>query len=305
MDKNTGASDLTGADGRAGRDAASIPAAPGNRRADLVAFGVVAAALSVSMVIQATSIHMDAARDGLSLDGRTPWLLEGSSHVVWLVLATLFPFVLNRAPLGGESVGRTLAVHALAAIAFSLLHVVGMFALREALFPTILGRPYELDLFSAETFIYEFRKDAFTYALFLLGFWSIRMAHDRISAPLAPPLREDRRITIHCGKHAIFLDAGDIAYAKSAGNYVEVTTAAKTHLGRMTLAQLESSLAEAGAPHVRVHRSYLVNPGEIREISPNGEGGVTIELKSGVTIPGSRSYRDGLESALALRAATS
>lgn len=305
MDKNFDASDQIGAVGRAGRSPLQKPAGPANRRADLVAFGVIAAALCVLMIIQATSIQMEAARDGLSPDGRTPWVLEGSSHFVWLVLATLFPFVLNRAPLGGDAVGRTLAIHMLAVFVISFLHVVGMFALREALFPVILGRPYELDLFSADTFIYEVRKDAFTYALFLLGFWSIRLAHDRVVATSRTLLREDRRITIHCGKTAIFLDAGDIVYAKSAGNYVEVTTTAKTHLGRMTLAQLESSLADAGAPHLRVHRSYLVNPGEIREISPNGEGGVTIELKSGVTIPGSRSYRDGLEGALALHAAAS
>lgn len=270
------------------------------RRGDLVAYSVVAAALIASMVVQTTTIQMDAAQDGLSLDWREPWILEGSSHAVWLILALSFPIILNIAPLALLTTGRVAATHLAAAIILSLLHVMGMFGLREALFPAIIGRAYHLELFSAQTLGYEFRKDAFTYCLFLVGFWSIRRAHDRVLVPAAAA-RQDRRVRLLCGKRAIFLDAAEVTFAKSAGNYVEVGTAAKTHLVRMTLAQLEASLAAAGAPHIRVHRSYIVNPDEVREIAPTGEGGVVIALNSGAEIPGSRRYRENVERAMALR----
>lgn len=94
---------------------------------------------------------------------------------------------------------------------------------------------------------------------------------------------------------------GGAAALIGPGDYVEVGTAAKTHLVRMTLAQLEASLAAAGAPHIRVHRSYIVNPDEVREIAPTGEGGVVIALNSGAEIPGSRRYRENVERAMALR----
>ncbi|MEO1105411.1 MAG: LytTR family DNA-binding domain-containing protein, partial [Pseudomonadota bacterium] len=67
---------------------------------------------------------------------------------------------------------------------------------------------------------------------------------------------------------------------------------------RTTLGALEQLLAAAGSPHMRVHRSYIVNLDAIREIVPTSAGDVTVRLSSGAEIPGSRRHRDRLAQAL-------
>ena len=85
-------------------------------------------------------------------------------------------------------------------------------------------------------------------------------------------------------------------WAKAASNYVEVRTAHKTHLARMTLSRLNSLLSEAGDTHVQCHRSYLVSRAAIREIVATGEGDASLLLTNGEKIPASRRYRGGLMS---------
>ncbi len=69
----------------------------------------------------------------------------------------------------------------------------------------------------------------------------------------------EHRLMLKSGGRTILLNAGDVIHAKAAGNYVEVSTAGKTHLVRMTLTELERLLEETGGSHVRVHRSHIVN----------------------------------------------
>ena len=58
------------------------------------------------------------------------------------------------------------------------------------------------------------------------------------------------------GGRMVFLNAEEILYAKSGGNYVEVFTDSTMHLARMTMSSLENLLDETGG-HIRVHRSYI------------------------------------------------
>ena len=92
----------------------------------------------------------------------------------------------------------------------------------------------------------------------------------------------------------LFLNAEDVIYAAAASNYVEITTQHGTHLARMTLSSLERLLAETRTNHIRVHRSYIVHGDHIQEIIPTRDGNVTIQLDNGVTLTGSRGYRDRL-----------
>lgn len=269
----------------------------GFSRSELIAYAVVSCSLFVSLAVQATSFQMDAAFDKIVLDWRMPWILEGTSHLMILILAAGVPIVLRAAPITYPRLASALLIHLIAAILFSFLHVAGMFLLREALFPAILGRPYELDLFDLSIVAYELRKDLFTYGLLLFGFWAIGAAHDRIK--VGTPMQANRRIALSCGKRSVYLATDDIIVVRSVGNYIEVTSPSRTHLARMTISKLEEHLAAVGALHVRVHRSYLVNPAEIVEIKPNGVGGVSIFLKSGAEIPGSRSYRQRLDAVMA------
>jgi DNA-binding LytR/AlgR family response regulator len=66
----------------------------------------------------------------------------------------------------------------------------------------------------------------------------------------------------------------------------------------MTLRRLEGLLLAAGDRHMRVHRSYVVNVGEVREVTPSGEGDLRLTLSDGTVAPGSRRYRERLLAAI-------
>jgi DNA-binding LytR/AlgR family response regulator len=91
--------------------------------------------------------------------------------------------------------------------------------------------------------------------------------------------------------------ANDFTSARAAGNYVEVRFGNGQHLARTTLTDLEKLLTEAGIDARRVHRSWLINHACLAEITPTGEGDVTLTLADGQRVPGSRRYRDRLEAA--------
>jgi len=63
---------------------------------------------------------------------------------------------------------------------------------------------------------------------------------------------------------------------------------------RNTLAKLEQQLAPGNI--VRTHRSYLVNIDKIDEVRATETGGHEIQLRSGKTVPLSRSYREKFRS---------
>ena len=88
-----------------------------------------------------------------------------------------------------------------------------------------------------------------------------------------------------------------MVWARAASNYVEVVTPGRTYLARSTLSELEKLLQAAGGRHVRVHRSHVVNLDKVSEITPTGEGDVTLTLETGETVPGSRRYRDAFSPA--------
>lgn len=174
-----------------------------------------------------------------------------------------------------------------------------MVMLRKAAFALFLGRSYEF--FSPERpapveLLYEFRKDALGFALFvgLFSLWRSRAEALREAEAARREASETSRLTLKCGGRTMFLDANSVEYAKAAGNYVEISAGGKTHLARMTMASLEEQLSGAGAAVVRTHRSWLVNKSKIAEIVPAGDGDVTIRLKSGAEAPGSRRYRERL-----------
>ena len=89
----------------------------------------------------------------------------------------------------------------------------------------------------------------------------------------------------------------EITYINAAGNYMEIVTSSKTYLLRKTLKQLEQTLPLNS--FFRCHRSYIVNLNAINKIQNLDAGHGEIHLKSGNTIPVSKSQRTGLKQAFA------
>ena len=267
-----------------------------DRAADRQSYLLIGSFLIASWMVQATTAHTELLRAGPA-GWQEPWLREFASHIALLAVSPLIPFMLSRAPVNHLSWRMTLPLHVLASLIFSAGHILLMVGFRKLTYPVLLGQTYTFDLNVAANWLYEYRKDAFTYVLYALGF-AMNRALQQSKLETAEARREARtarRLTLKSGGRTILLEASDVIWARAAANYVEVHTETKTHLARMTLTALETLLVDAGSPHVRVHRSWIVNRDAVREIKPTGEGDITINLVSGEEIPGSRRYRHALE----------
>lgn len=273
------------------------------RTADRQSLLFLVALIVLSLIVEATSLQIEAARAGGGLRWWEPWLVEGTSHAAVFVLFPFFTVVLTRAPLSASTWRWAMPLHVAALVCFTVAHVLLFVALRMIGFLVIADEPYAFSLTDPMAWLYELRKDAFTYVLIQLLIGLNRAAHYRELERDAAraDARASGRVTLKCGGRMLSIDAGGIHYAKAAGNYVEVHTREKAHLARTTLAALEELLADAGSRSVRVHRSYAVNLDHVREVVPTGTGDARIHLANGTIIPGSRRYRAALSEALAGR----
>jgi two-component system LytT family response regulator len=101
-------------------------------------------------------------------------------------------------------------------------------------------------------------------------------------------LKKDGRIS--------FLDANEIEWVSSEGNYIQLHSRGKTHLLRETMDHLECKLNPR--EFIRIRRSTIVRTDVIKELQPlfNGEYGVV--LKDGTQLQSSRRYRKNLDALL-------
>lgn len=89
----------------------------------------------------------------------------------------------------------------------------------------------------------------------------------------------------------------DIVAVVSAGNYAEFRLLdGRRPLLRTTLAILEAQLSHRGL--LRVHRSWIVNPDQVRSIRSLPSGDARLTLADGEVAPASRRYADGMNRVL-------
>jgi LytTr DNA-binding domain len=266
---------------------------------DRIIFYWVAAFMVAFLVVDILSRLTELARSNSSLDPVKYAIYEMSSVAVIIALFPALAWVATRAAPGQHSWPRVIGVHAFAALLFSIVHIIAMVAIRKIAFLTIYGTPYIFTDNILREFIYEFRKDAVTYALviFFITFGRQLAQQRRELAASREDAKKSKRLTLKCGGRSIWVNASDVRWVKSASNYVEVAANGKTHLARATLSAIENQLNDAGVSAVRVHRSYVINTEYIEAIQPTGEGDVQIEMSDGTIVPGSRRFRDRLPKA--------
>ncbi|MEA1940828.1 MAG: LytTR family DNA-binding domain-containing protein [Pseudomonadota bacterium] len=254
--------------------------------------------LLVFLVVDALSIATEMRWSGHA-PGSLPWVQEGTAIFAIMIALPVALWTGHRFPVERGRLARALPAHLAGLLVYAAVQIGLMFTIREAIWPMLYARPYTVDGSWADVFVYEFRKQAVAY----IGFQAILAAdmaleRARMEARAARTEAQTRhRITLKTGGRVRLLEAEGFVSAKAAGNYVEAHFGEREHLARMTLTELERLLAEAGVDAVRVHRSWLVNRTSIAEIVPTGEGDVTLVLGNGMRIPGSRRYRDRLETA--------
>lgn len=260
----------------------------------------------VQWMAQSAVVLMENARLNLGFAPWMPLLWEGSSLAVQ---AALLPVVLHwdsRFPIRTGGLKRGLAIHALLTVPWSLIHVLGMVAIRELAYG-LQDSSYDFGHWPSELF-YEYLKDFRAYAGYLSLIYLYRFILLRLQGeasllgrpdegePVESVERPERLLVKKFGKEFL-VNVKDIEWAEVAGNYVNLHVGNRIYPLRDTLSNLYRRLDPD--KFVRVHRSYLVNLDSVAEIEPLETGDARIHLTSRIQVPVSRRYRDSLRNCLA------
>ncbi len=247
-------------------------------------------------IIQTTVNAITILHDDQAVARWKPFAWEYTSAA--LTIPLIFGvFLLERfvPPPGGsqsELPGRWLkfaAVHIPASLLYCAIHVCGFTLLRKLIYLAMHQGAY--DYWSP---LSELPKDQITYWTSILLFWGVgRLADYRERAQVAEggpgPVFD-----IRDGARLIRAPVADIVAARSAGNYVEVHLVdGRKPMLRGTLASVEATLKPHG--FVRTHRSWLVNPLRVRELTAEGSGDYLVALDGGAEAPVSRRFPQALE----------
>lgn len=261
-------------------------------------FAVLLAAVSLDNAYTAVADH---ARAGNPLPLWQPMVWEFSSNlVIWLLIPVL-AWWLAKFPLTRPGWWRSLPVHLLATVLFSLVHTEGMVLLRQLAYGMV-GSRYNFGPFW-DNWLYEYRKDFLTYGLILSALLAFRVyglwldARARTAgefASLAPQEKDAPldRLLVRKRNREFILDSCDIERIEADGNYVVIHAAGESYRLRDSLEGLAQRLGEQR--FARVHRAHVVNLDRIREIQPWDHGDYRILLKDGSFVNFSRRYRSRL-----------
>jgi hypothetical protein len=263
----------------------------------------VAVIVAAACLVNAFSVDYDLTRLGRLHWLWEPFVWEASSAILVIALlglprqaAKLTASIISRPLRSG------LSLIALA-LTFSALHIGGMVLLRDLVYAAA-GATYSFK-WSVGEVIYELRKDLFSFSIIVVVFWLAERAFAR-RGPIAPtPVGRSEasadtpsieaaaassRLWLRDGRSSILVDASNILYIISAGNYVEyVMATGERHLIRTTLRAEAARLSSLGI--ARVHRTRLVNVQRIVAVAWGPSGDFDLRLDNGETIAGSRRYK--------------
>ena len=105
-----------------------------------------------------------------------------------------------------------------------------------------------------------------------------------------------QRFVVKKNGRIIFLDASEIEWVSSDGNYVQLHNRGKSHLLRETMDGLECKLDPR--EFIRIRRSTIVRTESIQELQPLFNGEYAVILKDGTQLQSSRRYRKNLDALL-------
>ncbi|HET7922342.1 MAG TPA: LytTR family DNA-binding domain-containing protein [Gammaproteobacteria bacterium] len=263
------------------------------RRRQMLIFGVLLAGIATLNIFTTLS---NKARDGISLLPWEPAIWEYSSVLVIGALIPALAWFNCRFLITGGRWWRTVPLHLLATVPFSVAHVAGMVALRKLAYAA-LGSSYEFGA-PLSNWLYEYRKDIVAYWMILAGLYSFRtyrlwLEHRTVTTtPSAPADGGLERLMVRKLNREFILNVADIDRIEADGNYVSVHARGDVYPLRESLVTLERKLDRKR--FARVHRGHIVNIDRIREIQPWDSGDYRIVLKDGSFVNFSRRYRSRL-----------
>ena len=265
--------------------------------------------LTAVALANAASEVTEAARLGDPIEAWKPYVWEATSALGVLAALPGLVWFVRRAPLARRKLAKQVALHVVAALVFSAVHIAVMIVLREAIY-ALAGEPYSFGPWVPEL-IYELRKDLAAYLLIVVILNLMRsagwLAADRPQSavgagrrkpsPVCPegsctlPLQQS--LVLPDGTRRLHVDPRGLLAAKAAGNYVELLReGAAPLLVRATLTEVEAAARPFG--FLRIHRSWIVAGDRVRHIASTRAGDFRALLDCGLAIPGSRRYRGSL-----------
>lgn len=276
---------------------------PRGRRTLEVGFWVLQYASSA--VGNALTANIDVERYRLGFASWQPAVWEASSALMALALVPPMLWWTRRVPLHIESVWRTLPLHALGSLVWSVLHVTGMVLIRKAAYAS-QGQHYDFSPWLPE-FGYEYLKDARSYVGVVLTIEGYRFVLRRLKGeasllsapddgpPVEPVDRPQRFLVRKLGKEFL-VAAVEIEWLQASGNYVNLHMRGRDYPLRSTLGALSQRLDPDR--FIRIHRSYMVNLECVASIEPLESGDAKVHLRDGGSLPCSRTYRSDLRQRL-------
>lgn len=261
--------------------------------------------LIVSVFAHAYVEALNEARRGMTGIFDRVLAIEVSSHIVVAALLPVLYWMHRRWPVSGGP--RNIAIHVLGLVPFSLIHTIGMAALRLLWFSAILGEAYSFPI-TLDRLAYEFAKDIINYAMLSAAVMALRHVFARAPVPAAepavapPPSQPEslpERFAVRKRGKEIMVEVADIDWIEAAGNYAVLHVGGDTLEIRSTLTKLEGELDPKR--FVRVHKSYVVNVARIAEVTPWISGDWRIRLQDGAEVNLSRRYRQRFEALVPVR----
>jgi hypothetical protein len=262
----------------------------------------------VNAVVGATfsslTVIMDIHKAGLHFADWEPAVWECSSHLMWLAMVWPIVWFTRRYPLHWDTWRRQLPRHLLFSMAVSVAHVSGMVALRTLAYRW-MGGHYDFGDWPKGLF-YEYLKDVRGYFWWVLLIELYRLAMRRLQGeasllaspdegqPLEPVDRPECFLVRKLGRDFLVATA-EIEWIRAAGNYVNLHVRGHDYPLRSTMVAIQARLDPA--VFVRLHRSYLVNLGQVLSIEPLEGGEARVHLRDGGTLPCSRRYLSPLREA--------
>jgi hypothetical protein len=244
------------------------------------------------------------ARRGKPVAFSHAFALEICSHLVVAALLPVLYWMHRRWPIRGGA--RNIAIHVAGLVPFSIIHTVGMTALRLLWFSGILGEAYSFPL-TIDRLTFEFAKDVVNYGMLsgateLLRYVLSRPRPAEVAAPPPAPAPSNalpERFAVRKRGKEIMVEVADIDWVEAAGNYAVLHVGGETLEIRSSLTKLESELDPKR--FVRVHKSYVVNVARIAEVTPWISGDWRIRLQDGAEVNLSRRYRQRFEALVPVR----
>ena len=119
---------------------------------------------------------------------------------------------------------------------------------------------------------------------------AIRSLSERVQELLKPASVYKSRVSVREGARIHIVACEEIVFIESSGDYITIHTEHKKLLHSEQLSSLEVSLDPL--LFTRIHRSFIVNIGFVKELISHYNGDYTVALKTGHSLKLSRNYRD-------------